>query len=236
MHYLLKRCFYSKHPWKIVFPFGTKVKQIFLKSPYESWCSLSVTQTFHGSSLQLDLPLHHSCRTRGQGNHCEHKVHGAVKFSNTWVSDPEDKTRENTASNIAPFHELLRQCVFVCLFRATPGAYGSSQARGWIRAVAAGLPANHSNAGSEPHLWPHTVALGNTAYLIHRARPGMETLSSWIPALFVTTESQQECPKVKCLNTNTTSMKLEQTTFGFQIQQNLFTVLDFCFCMFKHVK
>ena len=30
---------------------------------------------------------------------------------------------------------------FFCLFRVTPAAYGSSQARGWIRATAASLPA-----------------------------------------------------------------------------------------------
>ena len=33
-------------------------------------------------------------------------------------------------------------------------AYGSSQARGWIVATAAGLPHSHSNTGSEPYLWP----------------------------------------------------------------------------------
>ena len=36
------------------------------------------------------------------------------------------------------------------LFMATPAAYGSSQAKGQIRATAAGL--RHSNAGSEPRL------------------------------------------------------------------------------------
>ena len=41
---------------------------------------------------------------------------------------------------------------FFCLFRATPMAYGSSQARGWIGATAASLC--HSNTGSEPCLWP----------------------------------------------------------------------------------
>ena len=39
-----------------------------------------------------------------------------------------------------------------CPFRATPAAYGGSQARGLIRAVAASLRHSHSNAGSEPHL------------------------------------------------------------------------------------
>ena len=37
---------------------------------------------------------------------------------------------------------------------AAPVAYGGSQARGRIRAVAAGLRHSHSNAGSEPHLQP----------------------------------------------------------------------------------
>ena len=36
-----------------------------------------------------------------------------------------------------------------CLFRAAPEAYGGSQARGRIRAVAAGLCQNRGNAKSE---------------------------------------------------------------------------------------
>ena len=51
---------------------------------------------------------------------------------------------------------------FVCLFVfafllflwATPAAYGGSQARGLIGAVATGLRQSHSNAGSEPRLQP----------------------------------------------------------------------------------
>ena len=37
-----------------------------------------------------------------------------------------------------------------CLFRAIPSAYGDSQARGLIRAVAANLHQSHSNTRSEP--------------------------------------------------------------------------------------
>ena len=46
--------------------------------------------------------------------------------------------------------------LFVCfyLFRAAPTAYGGSQARGQIRAVAAGLQHSRSNLGSEPRLRP----------------------------------------------------------------------------------
>ena len=40
------------------------------------------------------------------------------------------------------------------LSRAAPMAYGSSQARGWIGAIAASLHHSHSNAGSGPCLWP----------------------------------------------------------------------------------
>uniref|UniRef100_A0A4X1T1B1 Microtubule-associated protein RP/EB family member 1 n=1 Tax=Sus scrofa TaxID=9823 RepID=A0A4X1T1B1_PIG len=42
-------------------------------------------------------------------------------------------------------------CLFVC-FKAAPAAYGGSQARGLIRAVAAGLHHSLSSVGSEPYL------------------------------------------------------------------------------------
>ena len=44
--------------------------------------------------------------------------------------------------------------IIIMLLKATPTAYGSSQARGWIGATAASLRHSHSNAGSERHLWP----------------------------------------------------------------------------------
>ena len=43
---------------------------------------------------------------------------------------------------------------FFFAFRAVPLAYGGSQARGPIGAVAAGLRYNYSNAESEPRLQP----------------------------------------------------------------------------------
>ena len=43
---------------------------------------------------------------------------------------------------------------FLGLFRVTPEAYGSSQAKGQIRAVATGLRHSHSHVGSEPYLQP----------------------------------------------------------------------------------
>ena len=49
---------------------------------------------------------------------------------------------------------LLIYFLSFCLFRAAPKAYGGSQARGRIGAVAAGLRQSHSKARSEPRLWP----------------------------------------------------------------------------------
>ena len=43
---------------------------------------------------------------------------------------------------------------FFVFSRATPVAYGDSQVRGLIGAVAASLCQSHSNAGSEPRLRP----------------------------------------------------------------------------------
>ena len=44
--------------------------------------------------------------------------------------------------------------LFIVLSRAVPTAYGGSQARGVIRAVATGLHQSHSNMGFEPCLQP----------------------------------------------------------------------------------
>ena len=48
------------------------------------------------------------------------------------------------------FHFIL----FFCFFRAAPAAYGGSQARGPIGAVAASLCNSHSNVRSDLHLQP----------------------------------------------------------------------------------
>ena len=44
--------------------------------------------------------------------------------------------------------------VIVAISWAPPAAYGGSQARGLIGAVATGLRQSHSNVGSEPRLQP----------------------------------------------------------------------------------
>ena len=57
------------------------------------------------------------------------------------------------SSTILPISFFLIINIF-CLFRTTPKAYGGSQARSQIRAIAASLRHSHSNSGSRLCLWP----------------------------------------------------------------------------------
>ena len=49
-------------------------------------------------------------------------------------------------------HIIITIITIIFVFRTTPAAYGSSQAKGQIGAIAAGLYCSHSNARSEPCL------------------------------------------------------------------------------------
>ena len=51
-----------------------------------------------------------------------------------------------------PFAAVTNGFFFLVFFRATPAAYGGSQAKGQIGAVAASLHHSYSNATSEPCL------------------------------------------------------------------------------------
>ena len=77
-------------------------------------------------------------------------------------------------------------------FRATPTAYGGSQARSLIRAVAAHLHQSHSNVGSELRLWPTPQLTTNARSLTHEARPGIEPSLSWFLVRFVSTVPRGE--------------------------------------------
>ena len=79
--------------------------------------------------------------------------------------------------------------LYYCLFafsRAAPVAYGDSQAKGLIGAVATGLSQSHSNEGSKPRLQPtYTTAHSNAESLTQWARPGIEPATSWFLVGFV---------------------------------------------------
>ena len=73
-------------------------------------------------------------------------------------------------------------------------AYGSSQVRGRIRAVAAGLHHSHSNRGFQIVFVTYTAAQSNFGSLIHWVRPGIGPKSSWILVEVIATKPQQEFP------------------------------------------
>ena len=76
-----------------------------------------------------------------------------------------------------PFFFFFWSFVF-CLFRATPAAYGGSQARGLIGAVATGLHHSHSNARSS-----HVCDLRHSSWQHRIPNPLIEAcnlmVSSW---------------------------------------------------------
>ena len=68
---------------------------------------------------------------------------------------------------------------FFLLFRATPTAYGGSQAGGWIGAIGAtGLCHSHINARSEPHLRP-TPQLNQILNPLREARDWFVSTAPW---------------------------------------------------------
>ena len=81
---------------------------------------------------------------------------GAARNVCGWA--PTVKREPTAGSDWTRSLVLLTSIVYLflclCLFRATPTAYGGSQARGPIGAVAAGLHHSQSNARSEPCLPP----------------------------------------------------------------------------------
>ena len=100
--------------------------------------------------------------------------------------DPSGLCRDGILLLRVSFCEKTDSCLqFASLFLgAIAKAYGSSQARVPIGAIAASLHHSHSNSRS----------------LTHRERPGIEPQTSWILVGFITTELQQELPAFHLLD------------------------------------
>ena len=71
-------------------------------------------------------------------------------------ASPLRAMKSKTAGWRGQWHFGFCFILFFCFFllMAASAAHGRSQARGQIRAAAAGHIHSHSNMGSEPHLWP----------------------------------------------------------------------------------
>ena len=98
------------------------------------------------------------------------RIYSMLTVYQNWCVNASLQIMKDKSRNHFPFF-----LSFVFL-RITPGAYGGSQVRSLIRAVAAGLCHSHSNTGS----------------LTHWVKLGIEPESSWILVGFITTEPWQE--------------------------------------------
>ena len=80
---------------------------------------------------------------------------------------------QNCPNNLSVIEPLKKISLFFlnlfifCLFRATPVAYGSSQARGHIGATAAGLHHSPQQGSIRAVSATYTTAHGNTGPLTH---------------------------------------------------------------------
>ena len=102
-----------------------------------------------------------------------------------WVTDAEWNSAKHCKSTI------LYLFIYFCLFvfsRAAPEAYGGSQARGPIGALATGLRHSHSNGGIWAASVTYTTAHSNAGPLTPLtdwARPVIEPATSWFLVRFV---------------------------------------------------
>ena len=85
---------------------------------------------------------------------------------------------------------------FFSLFRAAPMAYGGTQARDWIGAVAAGLHNSHSNSRSELHLQPTPQLMVMLDPYPTEPRPGVKPVSSWMLVRFISLSHNRQSPTV----------------------------------------
>ena len=84
---------------------------------------------------------------------------------------------------------------FILLFRASPVAYGCSQARGQIRAAAADCCHSHSNTGCEDHLCLHHSSQ-QYQNLNPRVEPGIQPTFSQTLVRFVIHWATTGTPKI----------------------------------------
>ena len=79
-----------------------------------------------------------------------------------------------TARKEGGYSSISTLFVLFCFFRASPTAYGGSQARGQIGAVAAGLIPQPYQCGIQAASATHTTAHSNTRSLTDQARTGIK--------------------------------------------------------------
>ena len=140
---------------------GTKVKRnekrIWISKSKQQWVWVYTgITTFHKVCFYFSLPEcdfeeNHLCGFVNRWNPNVNWFVGGGNIRNSHSILPQDHTFKNELGELG----TNGVCLFVCLFfMATPVAYGSSQAKGWIWAASAGLHHSHSNARSKLSLHP----------------------------------------------------------------------------------
>ena len=92
------------------------------------------------------------------------------------------------AKSILPLHPPF----LFWLFRATPMAYGGSQARGSNRSYSCQPQPQPQQCQIQAASVTYTTAHSNTGPLTHWARPGIEPVYSWLLVRFVSAEPWEE--------------------------------------------
>ena len=150
--------------------------------------------------LGILVCLLHTCQNHQQNPTKKLKLRPFIQLSNSWRINSISISFTNNVSNLPILTQAFLFFFILLLlffFRATPVAYRSSQARGQIGPVAAGLC--HSNAGSKPCLWPTPQLTKIPDSLTHWARPGIEPASSWVLVGLVSNWAMMETPQASFL-------------------------------------
>ena len=114
-----------------------------------------------------------------------------------WPYQPYQSTNlmQSLLNHLWHFFTELEQTIqlFFFSFKVTPMTYGSSLARGWIRATYSCWPMPQPKQHEiQAFSTTYTATHSNTRSLTHWARPGMKPASSWVLVGFVSTVSQWE--------------------------------------------
>ena len=117
---------------------------------------------------------------------------------------------------------ILFFCLFLFLW-AAPAAYGGSQARDRIGAVAAGSTPEPQQRGIQAASATYTAAHGNAGWLTHGARAGTELTTTWFLVRFVNHCARTGTPVVAFLGPRLQHIKVPSLGVQSELQLPAYT-------------
>ena len=130
------------------------------------------------------------------------------------------------------FFKIFIYLFFVfCPFRATPMAYGGSQARGSNRSYSCQpTPQQHQIRALSA---TYTTAHSNARSATHEARPGIEPTTSWFPGGFISAVPLQELLFCCCCCFNWSTVDAQRYLSGIeQSDSDIYLCVCVCVCVF----